>query len=68
MTSKDDSKKKIENFETEIPWKLIFAFLTFIVIVGGGIYEKFFSSKNPIKSLTSSTSPSFNLTHTPNIK
>jgi hypothetical protein len=68
MTSRDDSKKNIENFKTEIPWKLIVAIITFLVVVGGGIYEHFFSSKNPITSLTSSTSPGFNLTHTPNMK
>ncbi len=69
MTSKDDSKKKIENFENKSSIIfIIFAIILPLIALGIKIYLDFFSSKNPIKSLTSSTSPSFNLTHTPNMK
>jgi hypothetical protein len=70
MTSRDDSKKNIENFENK-SYKIIFIIFAIIlplIVLGIRIYEDFFSSKNLIKSLTSSTSPGFNLTHTPNMK
>ncbi len=69
MTSSDNSKKKVEHFglSRSTIVTIIFAIVLPLILLGIKIYEDFFSSKSSIKYLTSSISPDFNLTFTPNM-
>lgn len=70
MTSRDDSKKPVEHFGSNVPtiMVIIFAIVLPLLVLVLKIYGDFFISKSSIKYLTSSTSPSFDLTFTPNME
>lgn len=69
FTNNNENKdKKIEHFMSGgATAGIIVGFLLILLIIGVVYYTKFRNYSSSIKYLTSSTSPEFNLTYTPNL-
>jgi hypothetical protein len=67
MNSNNNSKEEnIEHFETPV-LPIVIVVIMVLLVIGGLVYVlKFHKSASNIKYLTSSTSPGFDLTFTPN--
>jgi hypothetical protein len=67
MNSRDNSKEQnVEHFEVPV-LSIVIPILMILMVIGGLIYTlKYRKASTAIKYLTSSTSPGFDLTYTPN--
>lgn len=68
MNSRDNSKEQnVEHFEVPV-LSIVIPILMILMVIGGLVYTlKYRKSSAAIKYLTSSTSPGFDLTYTPNL-
>ena len=69
MNSRDDSKEQnVEHFANIQVASIVITILMFLLVVGGLVYYlKYHKPSAAMKYLTSSTSPGFDLTYTPNL-
>ncbi len=69
MNSRDNSKEQnVEHFYETSTMTIVITVLMLLVVIAGAIYYlKFHKAAGAIKYLTSSTSPGFDLTYTPNL-